>query len=147
MTSAGLYAGGVPATELAAAAGTEVGLDLGQHRSRRLDVADVRSADLVLGVSRGHVREVVVLDPSARAKTFTPPELVRRGTAAGPRPADEPLDRWLARLASPRLPADLLGESAADDIEDPTGQGLNAHRDTLARLGPLVDALVALACP
>jgi hypothetical protein len=53
----------------------------------------------------------------------------------------------LARLASARLPADLLGESPADDVEDPTGHGLPAHRKTVARLTALVDALVPLAWP
>ncbi len=147
VTSAGLYSGGAPATELISTAAAELGLDLSRHRSRMLDVAEVSAADLVLGVSRAHVREAVVLDPGARGKTFTLPELVRRGMAAGPRPPDEPLARWLGRLSASRLPADLLGESAQDDVADPTGLGLQAHRHAVTDLVALVDSAVALAWP
>jgi len=106
---------------------------------------DVRAADLVLTMTREHAREIIVMDPGARDRTFTFKEIVRRGEAA-PR-GDEPLSAWLARLASRRGPQDLLGSSPLDDVADPVGLPLSAHRTTLVLLDDLADRFVRVAWP
>src|ERR1039458_6355835 len=92
----GLLREGEPPPPEAISAMAGYGLDISGHRSRRVTVADLAWADLVLGMSREHVRYAVVTAPDAWPRSFTLKELVRRGEQAGPRKPDEPLADWLA---------------------------------------------------
>lgn len=121
------------------------GFDLSSHQSRRLEDRHVATADLIVGMTREHVREAVVLDPTAWSRAFTLKELVRRARRR-PR-GDEPLDQWLAALASDREAEDLLGTSEADDVADPIGLDRHAYEETADELDRLTAALVALAWP
>lgn len=141
--SAGLLPGGARATPEAAA--TVPGLD--DHVSRRLTPELVAAADLVIGMTREHVREVAVADRESLGRAFTLKELVRRGEAAGPRAGEEPLGAWLARVAAGRSPMDLLGASPDDDIDDPIGRSRSVYRRTAEELERLLDRLVALVWP
>ena len=103
VTSAGMLGPGVAAPSEAVGALATYGLDISGHRSRHLEAADVESADLVVGMARSHVRDAVVLVPTAWPRTFTLKELVRRADEAGPRPAGEGLAKWLARVGEGRM--------------------------------------------
>jgi len=143
--SAGLLEGGRPAWPEASAAMAERGIDLSAHRSRRIEPQLVASADLVVGMTREHLREAVALDPIAYGRSFTLKELVRR---AGVQPrGPQALDPWLAHLAAEREIEDLLGASPIDDVEDPIGGPLSAVRATAAELDGLVRRLVGAAWP
>jgi protein-tyrosine phosphatase len=120
------------------------GLDLSTHRSRGLDGDEVTAADLVIGMARTHVREVVVRVPSALSKTFTLKELVRLGETSGRRPHDASVASWLAGLAPARRPSDLLGDDPADDVADPMGQRQGRYDACARELDDLVDRLVAV---
>src|ERR1700749_1698014 len=61
------------------------GLDISGHRSHRVTAADLRRSDLVLGMSRAHVRHAVVMVPEVWSRAFTLKELLRRGVETGPR--------------------------------------------------------------
>ena len=143
LRSAGLLAGGVPATK--GARGIVGGLD--GHVSRRLSSDLVTAADLVVGMAREHVREAVLLDRGAFPRSFTLKELVRRGSAAGARRAGETMPEWLHRVGAHRKPADLLGASPDDDVADPIGGPPSAYEATAAELDGLVARLVELAWP
>jgi len=147
VTSAGLREAGHPAVEGALRALAGRGLDAAAHRSRRLEPDLAREADLVLALERAHVREVVVLEPEAWARTFTVKELVRRAAAAGPRVAGESLSAWLARLHAGRRRADLLGASPDDDVPDPTGGSPEDYEATADELDALLSRLVLLGWP
>ncbi len=123
------------------------GLDISDHRSRLLDAQGLRHADLVLGMAREHVREVVLLEPSAWPHTFTLKELVRRGEAVGPRSPGQPLPDWLVAVGVGRQRADLLGWSPADDVEDPMDGGSAKYRATAKEVHDLVGRLLALIEP
>lgn len=138
-------AGGHPASDHSLAVAASRGLDLGAHRSTSLDDAEVDGADLVLGLSREHVREVVARHPSTWPKAFTYRELVRRATGVGPRPSDEPLAVWLERVGEHRTRRDLLGSSPLDDIADPVHQPIEAYEQLARELAHLADRLVGLA--
>ena len=112
--SAGLLGGGAPATAETLAAAP----DLADHVSQQLTPQLVAAADLVLGMSREHVREAVVLLHRSLPRVFTLKELVRRAEAVGRRAPDEPLELWLARIGGDRRPSDLLGDSVEDDVYD-----------------------------
>ena len=145
--SAGLLEAGNPAS----APGVEIlagrGLDLKPHRSATVSAAILRDADLVLGMARHHVREAVVLDRAVWPRTFTLKELVRRGTAIGPRKEGETLEEWLHRAHMGRTTASLMGASPEDDVADPIGQPRPVYQRMVDELDSLVDQLVALAWP
>jgi protein-tyrosine-phosphatase len=149
VSSAGLHTGGVPATEHGVAAMTERGLDLEPHRSRQVDAEMLRQADLVIAMARVHVREAVGLVPDALGKTFTLKELARFAASVGERGADEPLERWLARIAADRVPSSLVGMAPDDemDVADPVGRGRAAYDTTAALLDSLLGDVVDLAFP
>ena len=132
-----------PLPEVVSALGA-YGLDLSGHRSCRVSVADLAWADLVLGMSREHVRDAVVAAPGTWPCAFTLKELIWRGEKIGPRGADEPLADWLARVHNGRERSTLLGDSPADDVADPTGGPPQAYAATAALLDELVCRLARL---
>lgn len=144
--SAGVHGDGVsPATPNATRVMGEYGLDISRHRSLELGRRFVTGAHLVIGMTREHVREVVVLEPSAFRRTFTLKELVRRSRAA--RRRTQPLVTWVEALGAGRDLEALLGESPADDVHDPIGAPLREYRETAAELDELVRQLVRSAWP
>ena len=145
VTSAGLLFDGRPATDYGVAVMADRGLDTTGHRSRKLRPDLLEGVDLVLGMARSHVREAVALaGPGVLGRAFTLKEIVRRGEERGGRGPDEPLDGWLARLATGRRPADLLGDSDADDIADPVGGPRKSYERTAAELDDLTARLARL---
>jgi protein-tyrosine phosphatase len=147
VSSAGLLTDGSPAAEPAVEVMADFGLDLTQHRSRLLAADLVEASDLVIGLTREHVREVVLLVPSAFPRTFTCKELVRRASEIGARGDHEPFDEWRARLHHGRTPQMQLGSSADDDIEDPIGRRPAVYERVADELAVLVDRLVGLTWP
>jgi len=121
----------------------ERGIDISAHESRQLDRMHVAGADLVLGMTREHVREAVALDPVVYDRAFTLKELARRG-GVEPR-GRRPLDAWLATLSADREVEDLLGSDPADDVGDPIGGPISAFRDTADELEALIARIVRAA--
>jgi protein-tyrosine phosphatase len=140
----GLLQEGEPPPHEAVAALAGYGLDISRHRSRRVTAADLSGADLVLGMSRAHVRYAVVIAPETWPRVFTLKELLRRGTEIGPRKPGEPLADWLGRIHEGRERAALLGDSPADDVADPMGGPPQAYADTAALLDDLMSQLARL---
>jgi protein-tyrosine phosphatase len=145
--SAGTMADGGPAVHHVVDVTAQRGLDLADHRSRRLDRDLVEGADLLLPLAREHLREIVVTSPEAFPRTFTPKELVRRASAAGGRRPDEPLDVFLARLHEGRTPQQLLRDDPADDVADPIGGPRSGYERTAAELEQLALSIAALLVP
>jgi protein-tyrosine-phosphatase len=142
--SAGLFRDGEPPAPEVTSTLAARGLDISGHRSHRVTKADLAWADLVLGMSREHVRHAVVTAPDTWSRAFTLKELVRRGEETGPRMPAEPLAEWLARVHAGRERVALLGDSRADDVADPTGGPPQAYTDTVALLDELVRRLAGL---
>jgi len=112
------------------------GIDPSGFRARFLTAADVRDADLILGMTRAHRGQAVSLWPGALRRSFTLKEFARAaaqatdqdlaaggpGGGASATAADETVRRLAlladlaARRRTPAAPAD-------DDIADPHGQG------------------------
>jgi protein-tyrosine phosphatase len=120
------------------------GLDLSGHRSRAVGPADLAGADLILGMTREHVRQAVVLSPAAWPRTFTLKELVRRGRPLGPRLPGEPLPGWLDQAGAGRDHRDLLGGSSEDDVADPYGGPAPEYEFVAGLLDQLTDELADL---
>jgi protein-tyrosine phosphatase len=134
-----------PPVYLAAAA--DVGVDLTDHQPVQVTAGHLASADLVLGATRAHVRELVVLDGDVWPRTFTVKEFVRRGREHGPRPYRRDLRSWAGTVSIGRTIRDLLGESDEDDIADPFGGSDAGYRRTAAELDTLVTELAAVLWP
>jgi protein-tyrosine phosphatase len=142
--SAGTIGLNTPPPPEAAAALAARGRDVSGHRSRPVSAADLTDADLILGMTREHVRHAVVLLPAAWPRTFTLKELIRRGQQIGPRMPGEPLTDWLTRAGHGRDHRDLLGSSAEDDIADPYGGRVQGYELTAGLLDQLTGELVDL---
>lgn len=124
-----------------------VSRDLLQRPSREVTLSDLAGSDLVLGLAREHVRAAAVLLPEVWPRAFTLKELVRRGSALGPRRQDEPAAQWIARAHLGRDPQELLGRSEADDVADPIGLTMERYLATAQEITGAVDALLALLWP
>ena len=147
VSSAGLLTEGRPPTEDAVFVMAALQLDTSRHRSARMTVERLEAADLVLGMARDHVREAVLLAPSAWPKAFTLKEFVRRADWVGAREADQPFDEWVAKVHAGRSRAEMLGSSPDDDVADPIGRPRAVYGRTAGEIGALVDRLVRLGWP
>ncbi len=150
IASAGLLPGGQPMpleTQEALRVLGHDGPGLGAQRSHQVTDSDVTSADLVVGMARNHVREVVVRMPETWDKTFTLKELVRRGLAVEARRADEELRSWLGRVADDRDRQDLLGSATVDDVADPIGGSSSMFEQTANEIQRLCVSLSTLLWP
>jgi protein-tyrosine phosphatase len=142
--SGGMLGDGEPPRPEAITAMARYGLDIAAHRSRRVTAEDLEAADLTLGMARENLRHAVVTAPAIWPRAFTLKELVRRGEAVGPRAPGQDMADWLARAHDGRERAALLGDSAADDVADPTGGPPGGYAETAAILSGLLDQLVGL---
>jgi protein-tyrosine phosphatase len=147
VASAGLLDGGRRSPPEVVSVMAAMGIDVAGHRSRRVTADDLATADLILGLSREHVRHAVVLVPESWPRAFTLRELLRRGREAGGRLPGEPLGGWLARAASDRSRLDLLGGGPRDDVPDPYGGPLAGYQATASLLDGLTRDLVGLGWP
>jgi protein-tyrosine phosphatase len=135
---------GLPATPPTIDAARRMGWDLSAHRSTPLALDAIREADLVIGLERRHVQEIVLADPAAFTKTYTLKELVRRGQEVGNREPGETVATWLSRVHAGRRAQDLIGLSSADDVTDPTGSNAVDHRGTAEEIDELAGAVLDL---
>lgn len=117
------------------------------HSSRLVTADLLEEADLVLCMTREHVRTIAMLSPDAFERTFTLTEFVRRAAAAGPRRSDETMKSWLAWIATGRRTSDLVGYHDADDIDDPIGLPAEAYRRCAAEIDALLATAVSLVFP
>ena len=148
VASAGVLAhDGSPATAGTVQAARDFGIDLHGHRSQAATRDVIAGSDLVLGMERMHVREAVVLDPRAFARSFTLKEIVRRGEEHGHRQLGETQAEWLAAVHQGRRPNAMLGTSTDDDVADPTSDWSTDHEAMAAEVDDLVLRLVDLLWP
>jgi protein-tyrosine phosphatase len=147
VTSAGLMPGGAPATKGTIKALSSHGLWVDHHVSRQISRSIVDEAEIVIGMARRHVREIVVLAPESLHRTFTLKDFVRRAEVVGARRPAEPLDAWLARVDGGRHAIDLLGENPADDIEDPIGKAQKFYEACADELDDLIARFSAATFP
>jgi protein-tyrosine phosphatase len=146
ISSAGTLRDGMAAAEEVVELMDKRGIDVQLHRSRRLSHDMLASADLIIGMTRDHVREGALMDFDCFARSFTLKEIVRRGTTIGPRRPDESFEAWLKRVGEGREPRDYLF-AEDDDIEDPMGRRFSVFKRAATEIEGLTTALVGLAWP
>jgi protein-tyrosine phosphatase len=146
--SAGFVSEGMPPPREVLDAMAAVGIDLSEHRSRLVRPAMVHTADLIVAMTRQHVIDVAVLDPSGWSRSFTVTELRARGAAVGPRLPGETLRQWVGRVHAGRTRASTIALPLSDDIPDPMGgrpKGYQKVRDLLAAMASDLVDLIAPA--
>lgn len=144
--SAGTIGWGGPATGHAVETLASRGIDLRMHESRRMSRTDVADADLILGMTRDHVLGTLNHDPDARDRTFVIGELVRLGTALGPRAHGQSVRDWCRQVAASR-PVGRPSARSVDEIPDPVGEGLEVYAATADRLDSMCTRIAALLLP
>ena len=132
--SAGLMQGGAPATAHAIGVLSDRDIDISGHVSTQLERALVEEADLIIAMTREHLREAVVMSPPAFARTVTLRDLVRRINMAP--------DASLAELHEGRKVADYIRPDKDDDVADPVGKPRPVYEDTALQLDGLLTRVV-----
>jgi len=120
-----------PPTSEAADALREYGLDVSEHRARRLDRTMVESSELVVGLSAEHRDAVADLVPQAASRTFTLKELVYLLEVAAAEPADGDPEHTLrssVRAAAALRESDPSFRLRDEDVADPMGLGIETYR-------------------
>jgi protein-tyrosine phosphatase len=120
------------------------GIDLSERRSSAITPQSIADADLILGMTREHVREVVGLAPDAWTKTYTLKDFIRRAQQAGPRRRRQRLDGWLDVVGAERTPQDVLGSDPADEVHDPFGQRAKVWEQVIDDIDDLVSPIPTL---
>ena len=139
--SAGTAARGHPTMERAARLLADRGIDVVEHRSRMLEPEVVQAADLIVTAEQQHVVAIAGRWPGLFRRTFTLPELVRRGEAVGRRDG-RPIAEWLLDVGHGRLTAfDYLDSTSIPEVADPTGQSPAVWEQSFARIDALTKRL------
>jgi protein-tyrosine phosphatase len=128
-------------------AAAERGVDISDHRARRLTPRDVARATLILAMSAEHTGEVVSGDPAAAHRTFTLKELVRLLEAL---PEASGTDLAIRVAAADELRSSgFAGNPNDEDVADPLGMPLDSFRAVAWELeewcARLVDGLLGHA--
>lgn len=139
--SVGLKVTGEPTPEIGISLMAERGIDLAPRRSTPITKEGVIEADLILGMTREHVREIVGLSPEAWPKTFTLKDFVRRIEQMVPPRRHQRLSDWLASVGEDRDPRDVLGSHPDDEVPDPFGQRAKAWERVIDDLDDLVSRI------
>lgn len=123
------------------------------HRARRLEVENLRDADLVIALTRAHRSEIVGMFPRGSRRTFTLRELARLLEAVKPSDlasvASLPLENIAARFSAlVDIAASLRGyivppeNELDDDVVDPYRRGDEVYRQAAAQLVPAVETIL-----
>ncbi len=147
VASTGLLEAGRPVPDEVLDAMSSRGIDLSGHRSSTLSSAELAGADLVLGMTRRHIHEVVLLDPGSLPHTFRLKEFVRRATVVGPRGDGQSLEDWISEVHGTRDRASLVHRDPSDDVLDPYGGPAAGYQATASELELLVGDLIRLLRP
>lgn len=146
--SAGLLPGGYPAADEAIARMRGYGIDLSGHVSTEVGAELLDDADLILTMTRRHVRALVADDPRLRARAFTIKDFVRRAHEAlvhnSAQEESFDLAGLCARLDERRPRGDLLGGSADDDVTDPMGRAAAVWHGVVTELDEATALLATL---
>jgi protein-tyrosine phosphatase len=147
--SAGTHGGSLPVHPHTVEAASRIGVELSDHVSRALttDLLETDGADLVITMTREHLRHAVALHPTVWARAFTLKELVRRASAAGSTAGDG-LAAWVGAMSVGRQAIDLMHPDPVDDVADPYGGAAGGHHTMVSELDALCTQLAHhLAAP
>lgn len=109
------------------------GVPLDEHRTLELDRRLMEWADLVIGMSREHARDVARAYPEAAGRTYTMKAFLELLPSL---PPYEDTESWLQEAARLR---DSSSAPADQDIDDPIGERQEAYRRVAAEIRDLTE--------
>ena len=120
------------------------GIDPDEHRARWLTERDVRTADLILAMTREHRSRAVELFPAAVRRSFTLVEFARIAAAI---PEDDVSGATVAERLRELIALAPRYRSAAgsDDVDDPYGQDEATNARVFAEISQAVATISAIA--
>jgi len=142
--SGGIIEGGEPSPEELVEVGRLHKIDLSERRSRQLTTELLAGADLVLCMTRLHVRDVAVMHPASWPVAFTLLEYRRRAEELGAAAGELALAERVAMAHEGRTARALLAGDASEDIRDPMGRGFEAFVELGETLATETEAVAAL---
>lgn len=145
--SAGFLAAGRPATDDAIRAAGALGADISRHRSALVREVINPHPDLIVCMTRQHLRSTVELDPALLGTTFTLAELVRLSHEHGPRWSNESLAEYLQRIGNSRTPRGLAKLKDPGDIADPIGKSPRHYADCANSIAEALEDLLQAVWP
>ena len=95
------------------------GLDVSDHRSRKVTAKRVDAADLILTSEKDHVIKIASISPAAYRRTFTLPEFCDH-IQSDPLAEGRTLSVWMTDLSGGRRASDYL-RNEVPEVSDPTG--------------------------
>lgn len=130
---------GNPATDEAIEVLRSRGIDISGHQSRGMDPKELKQADVIVGMTSVHRREILQVAPEVAPKLVLLKELV-----------EVALDGDLPDSSEARLER-LLGAPRpkwrrALDLDDPIGKPIGAYERTVAHIEMGVEVLVTALC-
>lgn len=141
--TAGFSDGGEPPTDSTVRFLATRGVDVKDYLSHWMSSSGIAGADLIITAERNHVVAIAGRWPDAFEYTFTLPELVERGDAAGPR-GERTFQEWLTAVNQGRPnPLDYL-DADVDEVDDPTGRAPVVWQACFTQLDDLTSRLAAL---
>jgi protein-tyrosine phosphatase len=141
VASAGTWAGfGNRAQPEAREVTNNRGIDLESHRSRPIDPQELAEADLVIGMTSVHARELRQLSPEVETKLVLMKEFVEMEVDECPSSATQ---ERLKTLLAGRRPA----PRRALDLDDPMGLPVFAYERAAKEIEVGVQRLADLLCP
>ncbi len=140
--SVGVKYTGEPTPSIGISLLAELGVELASNRSVKLTKELVDDADLILGMTRDHVRDIAQLSADAWPKTFTLKEFARRVEEAPARRRHQRLEDWLDVIGADREPYDLFSTDSDDDLMDPFGQRAKVWRQVINEVNELMGRIV-----
>lgn len=133
---------GSGATPEAVAAASERGIDIAEHRARRVSTVATTDADLVLAMAGEHREELT--EPGLEDRTFTLKELVRLLESLPAAPVGSEPDSLTGRVAQAAAVrrAGFAGNPLDEDVADPLGLPLQSYRAIAWELDEWITRLV-----
>lgn len=141
VSSAGLLAGGHPVPKNGLKVASEFDLDLSAHRSRRADLRNLAGWDVILTMTREHIREIVAANPALWPRVFTIKQF-RRWIERNPPSRRARLGAWIDVAAAERSRFDMVGADPDDEIDDPLFSPPEGWRELARVLHTEIGAIV-----
>lgn len=114
-------------------------IDITGHRSRPLDVAELRAADIVVAMTSVHIKELLNIAPDVGSKLILLKELVELALDGELPPTAEARIRRLLGAPRPEWRRAL-------DLDDPIGKPIGAYEKTAIEIEMAVEVLVNALC-
>jgi protein-tyrosine phosphatase len=144
--SGGLLDGGRPMPPNGVLVAAEHDLDMSGHISRRVDLQRLDEWDLILTMSRRHMRELVAADARIWPRVFTLPQF-RRWLDANPPGRHAALRSFVESAGAARSRSEMVGSRVDDEVADPIDGPPAAWRELVLRLTDDLDAIADQLLP